>query len=61
MIGLEANTMKLELEIPNADGEALLRFIQGVNAQKECHGDPWEASRLEGALESLVEAIQDAL
>lgn len=46
------------LEIPNADAEALLRFLQKVNAQEQCPSDPWEASRLESALEELVEALE---
>nr|WP_187272862.1 hypothetical protein [Pseudomonas mendocina] len=48
----------ITLEIPNADAEALLRFLQKVNAQEQCPSDPWEASRLESALEELVEALE---
>lgn len=47
----------ITLEIPNADAEALLRFLQKVNAQEQCPSDPWETSRLESALEALVEAL----
>lgn len=43
----------ITLEIPNADAEALLRFLQKVNAQEQCPSDPWEASRLESALEEF--------
>lgn len=46
------------LEMPNADAEAVLRFVQKVNARKQCPSDPWEASRLESALEALVEALE---
>lgn len=46
------------LEMPNADAEALLRFVQNVNAREQCPSDPWEASRLESALEALVEALE---
>jgi hypothetical protein len=46
------------LEIPNADAEALLRFVQQVNAREQCSSDPWEASRLESALEALVDALE---
>lgn len=45
------------LEIPKADAEALLRFLQKVNAQEQCPSAPWEASRLESALEELVAAL----
>lgn len=50
--------LKIELEIPTADAEALYRFIKGVNAREACHGDPYEASRLEGALDALIEAFE---
>lgn len=53
--------MTIELDMPNADAEALLRFIKSVNAREACHGDPYEASRLEGALEALVEAMEAAV
>lgn len=42
-------------EIPNADADALLLSLQKVNAQEQCLSDPMEASRLESALEELVE------
>ncbi len=29
------------LEMPNADAEALLRFVQKVNARKQCPSDPF--------------------
>lgn len=48
----------ITLEIPNSDAEALLRFVQKVNAKELCPSDPWEASRLESALEALVEALE---
>lgn len=51
----------IKLEIPNADAEALLRFAQRTNAREQCPSDPWEASRLESALEALVEALERAL
>ncbi len=47
----------MKLEMPMADAEALLRLVQRVDAAKECPSDPYERSRLEGALESLVEAL----
>tara|TARA_Y100001938_G_scaffold149551_1_gene236749 strand:- start:81 stop:248 length:168 start_codon:yes stop_codon:yes gene_type:complete len=46
------------LEMPNADAEALLRFVQKVDAREQCPSDPWEASRLESALEALAEALE---
>lgn len=46
------------LEIPNADAEALLRFLQSVKVDEQCHGDPYEQSRLLGALEDVTEAIE---
>lgn len=48
----------ITLEMPNADAEALLRFVRKVNAREQCPSDPWEASRLESALEVLVEALE---
>lgn len=48
----------ITLEIPNADAEALLRFVQQVNAREKCPSDPLEASRLESALEALVAALE---
>lgn len=50
--------LKIELEIPTADAEALYRFIKSVDAHEATHGDPYEASRLEGALEALAEAFE---
>lgn len=50
--------LKIELVIPTADAEALYRFIKGVNAREACHGDPYETSRLEGALEAILEAFE---
>ncbi|HCS8192674.1 hypothetical protein [Pseudomonas aeruginosa] len=46
------------LEMPNADAEALLRFVQKVIVREQYPSDPWEASRLESALEALVEALE---
>lgn len=40
---------------------ALLRFGQRVDAAKECPSDPYKRSRLEGALEALVEALEQEL
>lgn len=51
----------IKLEMPNADAEALLRFAQRTNAREQCPSDPWEASRLESALEALVEALEGEL
>lgn len=51
----------ITLEMPNADAEALLRFVQKVNAREQRPSDPWEASRLESALEALVEALEGEL
>lgn len=48
----------ISLEMPNADAEALLRFVQQINVREQCPSDPWEASRLESALEALVEALE---
>lgn len=48
----------ITLEIPNADAEALLRFVRQVNALEQCSSDPWETSRLESALDALVEALE---
>jgi hypothetical protein len=46
------------IEMPNADAEALLRFLQAVDVSKQCHGDPYEQSRLESALEAVTEAVE---
>ena len=51
----------ITLGMPNADAEALLRFVQKVNAREQRPPDPWEASRLESALEALVEALEGEL
>lgn len=51
----------ITLDIPNNDAEALLRFLQRVDAAKECPSDPYERSRLEGALEALLEALEQDL
>lgn len=51
----------MQLEMPRADKEALLRFVQRVDVQRECPGDPYERSRLEGALEALAEALEQDL
>lgn len=51
----------MNLEMPKADGEALLRFVQRVDAAKECPRAPYERSRLEGALEALAEALEQDL
>lgn len=51
----------MNLEMPRADAEALLRFVQRVDVQRECPGDPYEKSRLEGALEALMEALEQDL
>lgn len=48
----------IQLEIPNADAEALLRHVKRVDARAEAKGDPYEASRLESALEALAEALE---
>ncbi|HHM8366062.1 TPA: hypothetical protein ACRMZW_004261 [Pseudomonas aeruginosa] len=51
----------ITLEMPNNDAEALLRFLHRVDVQKECPSDPYERSRLEGALEALLEALEQDL
>lgn len=51
----------MTLDIPRADAEALLRFVQRVNAAEQSPGDPYERSRLEGALEALIEALEQDL
>jgi len=51
----------MNLEMPKADAEALLRFVQRVDVAKECPSDPYERSRLEGALEALIEALEQDL
>ncbi len=51
----------MNLEMPKADAEALLRFVQRVDVQKECPSDPYERSRLEGALEELLVALEQDL
>lgn len=51
----------MQLEMPRADTEALLRFVQRVDVQRECPGDPYERSRLEGAQEALMEALEQDL
>lgn len=51
----------MQLEIPRADAEALLRFLQSVDVNEVCPGDPYERSRLEGALEELVEVLESDL
>lgn len=51
----------MKLEIPTADAEALLRFVRRVDVKKECPGDPYERSRLEGALDELIEALEQEL
>lgn len=48
----------ITLEMPNADAEALLRFVQQIKAREHCPSDPWEASRLDSALEALMEALE---
>lgn len=55
---LETEVSAIRLEIPNADAEALLRFVQQANAQEQCLPDPWEASRLKSALEALAEVLE---
>ncbi|MCG4453304.1 hypothetical protein LJY18_08280 [Pseudomonas sp. MMS21-TM103] len=57
----EVEMSSITLEIPNADAEALLRFAQQVNAREQCSSDPWEASRLESALQALIEALKEEL
>jgi len=49
------------LTMPNNDAEALLRFIKAVDVAKQCDGDPYEQSRLETALEELIEGIEKGL
>ena len=51
----------MKLEMPMADAEALLCFVQRVDAAKERPSDPYERSRLEGALDALVEALEQDL
>lgn len=51
----------MQLEIPRADAEALLRFIQSVDIREASPKDPYERSRLEGALEALIEALEQEL
>ena len=51
----------ITLEMPNNDAEALLRFLQRVDAAKECPSDPYERNRLEGDLEALAEALEQDL
>lgn len=49
------------IEMPNADAEAILRFLQRVDAAKACDGDPYERSRLESALEVVTEALESGI
>lgn len=51
----------IQLDMPNSDAEALLRFVQQANTRAQCPSDPWEASRLESALEALAEALEASL
>lgn len=53
--------VKIEVEMPRADLEALERFLLGVDAKKVSPEDPYEASRLEGALDELTDAVSAAL
>jgi len=46
------------IEMPNNDAEALLRFLRAVNIDEQCHGDPYEQSRLQGAMEAVTEALE---
>lgn len=46
------------IEMPNADAEALLRFLRAANIDEQCHGDPYEQSRLSSALEALTEGLE---
>ena len=46
------------IEMPDNDAEALLRFLKAVNVDEQCHGDPYEQSRLQGALEAVTEAVE---
>ncbi|MEH6387425.1 MAG: hypothetical protein V7772_06055 [Pseudomonas profundi] len=50
--------MVCTIEMPNADAEALLRFLKTVDTRSQSNGDPYEQSRLEAALEELTEAIE---
>ncbi|MBD9483754.1 hypothetical protein IB229_12270 [Pseudomonas sp. PDM14] len=64
LIGTEGNLgadRSIQLDIPNADAEALLRFVKQANARELCSSDPWESSRLESALEALAEALEASL
>lgn len=51
----------ISLEIPNNDAEALLRFLKNVDTQKACPGDPYERSRLQDALEAIVDVLEQDL
>ncbi|MDT4838790.1 hypothetical protein D3C85_1007470 [compost metagenome] len=51
----------ITVEMPSNDAEALLRFLRCVDVAKECPSDPYERSRLEGALEALIEALEQDL
>lgn len=51
----------MQIEIPRADAEALLRFVRAVDVKSACPGDPYERNRLEGALEALEEALLEDL
>lgn len=53
--------MNCTLEMPNNDAEALLRFIKELDTATLCDGDPYERSRLLGALEAVTEAIEEGL
>lgn len=55
---IKARKLKIIIEIPTADAEALYRFIKSVNPREQSKGDPYEASRLEGALDALIEAFE---
>lgn len=48
----------IQLDTPNADAEALLRFVKQATTREQCSSDPWEASRLKSALEALEEALK---
>lgn len=50
--------MVCTIEMPNADAEALLRFLRAVDIGSQNGDDPYERSRLETALEALTEAIE---
>lgn len=57
---ITGESMFCTLTMPNNDAEALLRFLKAVDVARQCN-DPYERSRLETALEELIEGIEKGL